>query len=196
MSSALSTPPPSHPDAAEPLFQVASILISQVISLLSETITTDAQLSYTSELIPGSTIGKHLRSVLFPSNARHRAGSADQDPPRHIHDHFRLLLASLPGSSSTLALSYDTRSRNLDSETSHPAALESFVSLRQQLDSATRAGRGVPSARKVLLEAVTPVVVELESTWGREVSPFPSFRAGRWKLMPRLVVVVYVLACQ
>lgn len=69
MSSALS-PAHSHPDAAEPLYYVASILITQVISLLSSTITTDAQLSFTSELIPGSTIGKHLRSVLpFPIHA-------------------------------------------------------------------------------------------------------------------------------
>lgn len=117
----------------------------------------------TSALIPGSTIGKHLR---------------------HTHDHFRLLLDSLAGTSTApslsssaassssllpLSLSYDTRSRNITSETSHAAALESFVSLQRRLEVDTQRGRGVPAERRVLLDAVTPVVVQLESTWGREV---------------------------
>ena len=48
------------------LHQVALILVSQAINLLRETVTTDEQLTFTSELIPGSTIGKHLRSALIP----------------------------------------------------------------------------------------------------------------------------------
>lgn len=55
--------PSTSTSSSEPLTQVASILISQVISLLESTITTDEHLSFTSVLIPGSTIGKHLRYV-------------------------------------------------------------------------------------------------------------------------------------
>ena len=113
-------------------------------------VTTDEQLTHASTLIPGSTIGKHLR---------------------HTHDHFRLLLDALRTSSpaTPLLLSYDTRSRNVASETSHAAALESFRNLRRRLEHETSEG-AVESTRRVLLEAVTPERVGLESSWAREVS--------------------------
>lgn len=46
---------------SEPLFAVADALLSQVVDLLRDVVTTDEQLSFESVLIPGSTIGKHLR---------------------------------------------------------------------------------------------------------------------------------------
>lgn len=101
----------------------------------------------------------------------------------HTHDHLRLLLDSLAASTSSttpLALSYDTRSRNVAAETSQPAALASFQDLRRRLEVETEKGLKVPSGRKLKLEAVTPVVVEVESTWAREVrSPLRSHFAAR-----------------
>lgn len=40
----------------------------------------------------------------------------------------------------------------------------------------TDEGRRVQAGKKVLLEAVTPDLVELESSWAREVSGFAAFR--------------------
>lgn len=141
-----------EPNPSESLYQVAQILLQQVISLLQGAVITDEQLSFTSELIPGSTIGKHLR---------------------HTHDHFRLLLDSLssPTSSSNapLTFSYDTRSRELKSETSHQVALDSFADLMKRFEVETDEGRRVQAGKKVLLEAVTPDLVELESSWAREL---------------------------
>ena len=159
----------SDTSASESLFRVAHVLLSQVVQLLEQSgelalsggeaevpaehslwsVTTDDQLTHASTLIPGSTIGKHLR---------------------HTHDHFRLLLDSLRTSSPStpLLLSYDTRSRNVASENSHAASLESFRSLRRRLEEETCEG-AIDSARRVLLEAVTPERVDLESSWAREV---------------------------
>ncbi|KAI5479712.1 hypothetical protein MNV49_002973 [Pseudohyphozyma bogoriensis] len=135
-------------DASEALYHIAVHYIQQTLDLLTSTVTEDEHLSFSSNLIPGSTIGKHLR---------------------HLHQHFLLLLSSLPSSSSAptepLSLSYDVRSRNLASETSHAAAVASFEDLKERLAE----GRNVPSGLSVKLEAVTPVVVQVESSWAREV---------------------------
>lgn len=48
---------------SESLYLISTTLISQVINLLNLTILNDESLSFTSNLIPGSTIGKHLRLV-------------------------------------------------------------------------------------------------------------------------------------
>lgn len=48
--------------------------------------------------------------------------------------------------------------------------MEAFVGLRKRLEVETDRGRKIASGRRVRLEAVTPVVVEVESTWAREVS--------------------------
>lgn len=91
---------------------------------------------------------------------------------RHVHDHFRLLLDSLATvtPSTSLQLCYDTRSRNVSSESSHPAALASFQSLLRRFEVETSAGKEVSGERKIVLEAVTPYKVVLETSWGREVS--------------------------
>lgn len=53
--------PSNSGNPAEPLYYIADALLSQIIHLLQETVTSDEQLSFESKLIPGSTIGKHLR---------------------------------------------------------------------------------------------------------------------------------------
>ena len=45
------------------LANVASALLDQAISLLSNVVATDDALRFESRHLPGATIGKHLRSV-------------------------------------------------------------------------------------------------------------------------------------
>lgn len=151
------------------LVKISQRLVDQVIQLLETSVTRDDQLAFQSDLIPGSSIGKHLRyAPPLPVLSPKRAWAADHRHSRHTLDHFRLLLQSLDhddGDSSPLPLCYDTRSRNVTSETSVSAALQSFQTLQTQLKRA----ESVPSGRRIKLEAVTPTVVEVESTFGREV---------------------------
>ena len=65
---------------------------------------------------------------------------------------------------------YDTRLRNLASETSLAAASAAVADVRQRLRTFTGEGTKVDGARKVRLKALTPECVEVESTWDREVS--------------------------
>lgn len=154
-------------NSIDPLFVLSIALIDQIITLLNCTLTSSAQLTHESTLIPGSTIGKHLR---------------------HVHDHFRLLLDALVASgndeseeeesvsneSSSIPLSYDTRSRNLPSESLHAAALESFVSLRGRLEREMnrKRGRGWNAKRRMTLTAVIPTPIVVETSVGREVGLF------------------------
>ena len=108
----------------------------------------DRILTYESTLIPGSTIGKHLR---------------------HTLDHYRLLLESVPPSSSMagpLEVNYDTRMRLLDMEGDPAVALRSFEEVERLLDAA--ADR-MSLDKPVKLTALTPHHQEFESSFGREV---------------------------
>lgn len=53
--------PLSAAEASRSLWFTADALLGQCSVLLVDTLTTDHQLSHVSKLIPGSTIGKHLR---------------------------------------------------------------------------------------------------------------------------------------
>lgn len=65
---------------------------------------------------------------------------------------------------------YDTRLRDLASETSLSAASGAFAEVRGRLRRLTGEGRTVEGGRKVRLKALTPECVVVESTWDREVS--------------------------
>jgi hypothetical protein len=55
-------PAVSSTNANESLYQVADEILRQVVEDLPQNaVTLDSQLTHPSELIPGSTIGKHLR---------------------------------------------------------------------------------------------------------------------------------------
>ncbi|GAA5962144.1 hypothetical protein JCM21900_006981 [Sporobolomyces salmonicolor] len=164
----------SATNPSEQLYLVAIHYLSQVIELLRTTVTTDEQLQHPSKLSSGSTIGKHLR---------------------HLHDHYRLLLDSLSSaaaaaapSSAALRVNYDVRQRDGSAESSHAAALESFEALRARLERETDQGRAVDPARPVRLEAVTPVVVEVGTTWARELW-FASFHAVHHFALVRVIAV-------
>ncbi|KAM0788035.1 hypothetical protein ACM66B_006234 [Microbotryomycetes sp. NB124-2] len=125
-------------------------MLQQIVAMLSDVVSTDEQLSFESTLIPGSTVGKHLR---------------------HTHDHYRLLLEACEQQSDQdrIHLSYDVRSRNVTSETSHQAALDSFKAIRKRLADVTHKGKAIEADKSVLLDAVTPFVVSVESSFAREL---------------------------
>ncbi|GAA5894865.1 uncharacterized protein JCM6883_002237 [Sporobolomyces salmoneus] len=170
-------PPPSTPskqgelmaskeaseiDTVEQLYHTAQHYIGQVLQLLESTVTEDRHLQYSSDRSAGGTLGKHLR---------------------HLHDHYRLLLDAIPADSSSsssnsepLHVNYDIRIRNGDAENHHQACVDSFKHLSERLKRETKSGRGIPANRKILLEAITPDKVLLETTFGRELW-FVSFHA-------------------
>ena len=105
-------------------------------------------LTYESEYIPGSTIGKHLR---------------------HSLDHFRLLLDAVPASSNAAAplqVNYDTRTRLLDMERKPAIALQSFQIMSERL---SRVMERTHLDKSVQLSALTPHYQQFESSFGREV---------------------------
>lgn len=113
-------------------------------------------LTHESTLIPGSTIGKHLR---------------------HSLDHYRLLLESIPrskdaqvsksASKAPLEVNYDTRSRLVDMERIPSVALDSFRQMDDRLheDDIAR----IAMDKSVRLSALTPHHQEFQTSFGREV---------------------------
>lgn len=160
-SQALSDAAHGATNTTEVLYLVARHFISSFIDLLHSSVTTDAQLTYTSKLSSGSSIGKHAR---------------------HLADHYRLLFEGTArsrgaGSESPLEVNYDQRTRNLAAETSHAACVDAFEQLRAQLATVTGEGKAVDAAREVRLHATTPFEVDVASSFGRELW-FASFHAG------------------
>ncbi|GAA5992264.1 hypothetical protein JCM11641_002725 [Rhodosporidiobolus odoratus] len=163
----------------EVLYLVARHFLRQAVDLL-RIVSNDDLLTQQSKLSPGSTVGKHLR---------------------HLADHYAALFASLeaagaptcPSSSSpsstnrALHLNYDNRKRNVAAENSHPAAVEQFERLLERLERLTESGKGIDPEREVRLEAVTPVRVEVGSTFARELW-FASFHAVHHFALIRVIV--------
>lgn len=149
-----------------------------MLQLLETTVTKDAQLQHCSTRSAGSTLGKHLR---------------------HLHDHYRLLLDAVPDESESsgssdrssppppLKVNYDIRSRNGDAENHHAACVDSFRHLSDRLRRVTDSGRAIAASRKIVLTAVTPQEVNVESTWGRELW-FVSFHAVHHYALVRVLL--------
>jgi len=152
---------------------VAIGLIDQGIGLLEHTVNSDQRLTAVSDLVPGSTIGKHLR---------------------HLHDHFRILFqAALAQDPDQKTLNYDARDRNVPMESSHQICLQEFVKLKLRYLQDPRAqfnrnctkqqegpeGRSRSSSsssftcfnheQEMDLVAITPFRVCLKTTFNREL---------------------------
>ena len=117
-------------------------------------------LTYESALIPGSTIGKHLR---------------------HSLDHYKLLLDAIPQRNTAakpLQVNYDMRMRQTDMERDPQAALQAFQAAESSLDGAFQQ---VSLDTPLCLTALTPYRQQLASSFGREVralaSSSPALRA-------------------
>ncbi|KAG8747988.1 hypothetical protein FRC10_009740 [Ceratobasidium sp. 414] len=149
------TKPQDHSLVVEQLTEVARSVLGQAVDLLQNTLSDDAQLTYQSKYIPGSTIGKHLR---------------------HARDHYVLLVQSVANSDPSMAssngktpanLSYDVRVRDTPMETSIAAGLQAFEEILTALDEVSKY---VPEDRPVVLMADTgPYQQALGTTFGREV---------------------------
>ncbi|KAF8527893.1 hypothetical protein BU17DRAFT_39027 [Hysterangium stoloniferum] len=131
-----------EPTGFSNLLRVSRVILLQARDLLN-TICSDEQFTYESKLIPGSTIGKHMR---------------------HARDHFELLFQAMkmPG---PYIFSYDTRSRNTPMETSRQAAYDAMSSTISFIDQLLIPHLDEP----VTLNAVTPYMQALQSSFGREL---------------------------
>ncbi|KAI0076260.1 hypothetical protein K474DRAFT_1663241 [Panus rudis PR-1116 ss-1] len=113
------------------LLEVATVVITQAIDLVENSLSSDDQLTAPSQYIPGSTIGKHLR---------------------HARDHYVLLLECI-SSPPPHVLNYDLRLRNTPMETSRAAARDALHAVIKQLEDV------VPKAHldaPITLHAITP----------------------------------------
>jgi len=145
----------NHSLVVEQLTEVARSVLGQAVDLLQNALSHDAQLTYQSKYIPGSTIGKHLR---------------------HARDHYVLLVQSVANSDSSTAspngktpakLSYDVRIRDTPMETSIAAGLQAFEEILAALDEVSKY---VHEDKPVVLTADTgPYQQALGTTFGREL---------------------------
>ncbi|KII93637.1 hypothetical protein PLICRDRAFT_399866 [Plicaturopsis crispa FD-325 SS-3] len=136
----------AHPGAVplSQLLHVARTVLLQAVDLLGNVLTSDEQLTVPSQFLPGSTIGKHLR---------------------HARDHYTLL-ADCIASPPPHILSYDVRIRNTPMETSLSAARQALKETIAQLEEV------VPRSKldePVTLNAVTPYMQTMETSFGREL---------------------------
>jgi len=152
----------TEPTGLSNLLKVSQIILLQARDLLFDTLTADEHLTYESRLMPGSTIGKHLR---------------------HARDHFELLLQAIT-SPPPLILSYDKRMRNTPMESSVSAAHDALSSTITQLEHLLTNcqgdrdhgkgvilvnGRHIELDEPMTLNAVTPDMQALQTSFGREL---------------------------
>jgi hypothetical protein len=104
-----------------------------------------------------STCGAFAVCVLAPNCS---AGL----PPRHILDHYRLLLDSLDHADNHV--NYDTRERDTPLETSRDVAIDSLRALIRRFE---REQSRCSIDKPLQLLALTPEAQELSTTFGREV---------------------------
>jgi hypothetical protein len=143
--------------ALDNLLEVTIIVIQQAITLLNETVTTDAQLSFASNSIPGSTIGKHIR---------------------HAHAHFLLLLECIEGGQPFI-LNYDSRKRQTPMESQVQCAKEELSGLVERFER-LRGSTTISLEDPLTLNAVTPDRQVLQSSLGREVRGAISLMTRRY----------------
>ncbi|EJU01068.1 hypothetical protein DACRYDRAFT_22866 [Dacryopinax primogenitus] len=125
---------------------VSTAILQQGVDLLKNVLKEDEQLVYDSKMLPGSSIGKHLR---------------------HARDYFNLLLLCL-SRPKPLQLNYDIRSRNVPMETSRRIAALELEGTIKQLRDLQEKGQSILD-EPITLEAVTPFKQVMQTTVGREL---------------------------
>ncbi len=143
MNQALGTPAPRRAGDACPVARAAIGVIDQCERLVRDL--TDAAYCAPSRVLPGGTVGKHVR---------------------HALDHFAALLA---GHESREAVEYDRRERGVPMETVRGDALAALADLRDRLGLIGPALVEAPIRVRVML-ASDGSEAELLSTLGRELA--------------------------
>ncbi|PVG02123.1 hypothetical protein CPB86DRAFT_866288 [Serendipita vermifera] len=145
-----STSPNDHPlppvdfSPFEQLILVAVAVLEQAVDLVENSLKQDDELTFASNLIPGSTIGKHLR---------------------HARDHFHLLLDALEDRNRPCRVSYDVRKRNTPMENSCSAAVQALQDTIARLKQL----KVNDIDEELTLDAITPYPQVLKSSIGREL---------------------------
>jgi len=129
------------------LIWTSTVIVQQALTLLNESISSDDQLTFQSQLLPGSTIGKQLR---------------------HAHAHFLLLLEAItPHRTQEWVVNYDVRQRNTPMETNAESAKEAMHNLIAKLQELKE--MQLRSEDPIVVNAVTPDRQILQSSLGREL---------------------------
>lgn len=156
-----------EPTAMKHLMDVARTTLEQAIDLVETHLTTNEQLSADSKYLPGSTIGwfGHIPGLIQKNN------SLSGKHLRHARDHFMLLIDCMVAAKPHI-LSYDVRIRNVPMETSLD---EARSAMRTALENLETIVSKVRLDEPITINAVTPHMQILETTFGREVCPSHTF---------------------
>jgi len=140
-------PLPKGKNQAAELVSVALKTLGQAQDLVAHALTSDSQLTFQSQMIPTSTIGKHLR---------------------HAREHYKLLMdcVSMSPRPKRLELCYDKRTRDVPMETSLAAARQAFEETKEWLE---HDALQIDLEEPITLNAVTPYPQALQTTYGREL---------------------------
>ncbi|KAG8957325.1 hypothetical protein FRC03_010264 [Tulasnella sp. 419] len=139
---------PSEQDTTAAALYVATAVLEQALDFLVNSVGSDEQLAFQSRLLPGSTIGKHMR---------------------HARDHFNLLVQSVGQGKPPYPLSYDVRTRDTPMEKSLSAAREQIRTSIADLKRVFDPDRGIGAEAEVELSAITPFPLSFKSSVGREL---------------------------
>lgn len=144
-------------EAEESILACTAQIMQQAIDLLRANHISPSHFTFESQIMPGSSPGKHFR---------------------HVLDHLRILLdaieswqAQAQASSSRLIVDYDSRVMNKlpQLDTCPQVSLREFQSTNDRLYRLFDQSNGHLYGQAVLLRATTPFVVDMESTIGREL---------------------------
>ncbi|KAF8710307.1 hypothetical protein RHS03_02108, partial [Rhizoctonia solani] len=168
--------PQNHSVVVQQLTDVARDVMNQAIDLLKNTLTDDKQLTYQSEYIPGSTIGKHLRHARDHYVLLSKASWCLVMSRQLLNSFVGQAVADVTvaessnGQAPAAALSYDARIRDTPMETSISAGIQAFEEAIKQLDDIAKYA---PEDLPIVLTADTgPYQQVLNTTYGREVPKF------------------------
>jgi hypothetical protein len=173
-------------DRAEALLDLSISLIDQALDILNRHLKEDRQMTHSSKLMPGGSVGKHFRHVCL--HISHALSTFNNQ----VMEMFRALLVPLqPNSpsipSGVLQVNYDAilPSSRRPLARSISSCRKAMQGIRDDLQAwKTRGGGGVGEGvagevglggligdmqREVLLIAVTPTEQEMKSSVGREV---------------------------
>ncbi|OBZ90092.1 hypothetical protein A0J61_01847 [Choanephora cucurbitarum] len=142
-------PPKNENSVTQPetSMQVMSTdLLQQAIDLLQ--LIENDQYTKISDVMPGSTIGKHLR---------------------HLYDHFRLLYAKCDDIPDNWIVDYDIRARNDPSESDRLIAIDRFKEMQSVVRKNSHVSLDTPLTLSATITAADNNKYQFSSSFGREL---------------------------